>query len=177
MKADFDCNEPQFQSSGINESVSSALVFENNSVRIDQLWSEKISSSHHVDISFLLSKNEAKNNQITSKESSLNKKDKKLFIELKNYLDETFTQPHSMKSLCREFGTNEFKLKQGFRLEFGTSIFAYILTCKMSYASRLLSEEKKSIQEVASIIGYKNSNHFSAAFKKNFGVVPSSLKK
>ncbi|NML68572.1 helix-turn-helix transcriptional regulator [Chryseobacterium sp. RP-3-3] len=32
------------------------------------------------------------------------------------------------------------------------------------------------ISEVSDVVGYKNPRHFSTAFKKKFGIVPSPLK-
>jgi AraC-like DNA-binding protein len=106
----------------------------------------------------------------------LKKKEKDLFYELRDYIDLSFTEEHSLKSLSRRFGINEFKLKQGFRMTFGTSVFNYIHSKKMSYAFSLIKEESKTINDVAGIIGYKNPNHFSTAFKKKFGVAPSTLR-
>ncbi len=105
----------------------------------------------------------------------VNEKDEMLFREIRNYLDSTFTHTHSLKSLARRFGINEFKLKKVFRTLFNCSVFSYIISKRMEHAQMLIREQRRPINEVASIIGYKNSNHFSTAFKKKFGVVPSSM--
>jgi AraC-like DNA-binding protein len=46
----------------------------------------------------------------------------------------------------------------------------------MEYAKLLIQEEGKYITEVARVLGYKNPHHFSAAFKKKFGIIPSAIK-
>ncbi len=46
----------------------------------------------------------------------------------------------------------------------------------MNEARRLLLSGEMNIAEVADTVGYKNPNHFTTAFKKYFGFVPSELK-
>ena len=54
----------------------------------------------------------------------------------------------------------------------------YVLSTylKMEYAMRLIREDQKLVTEAARILGYKNPHHFSAAFKKKFGLCPSAVK-
>jgi AraC-like DNA-binding protein len=40
-----------------------------------------------------------------------------------------------------------------------------------------LLQDDKSVSEVAELIGYKNPHHFTAAFKKRFGFLPSQVNK
>ncbi|HEY5824158.1 MAG TPA: AraC family transcriptional regulator [Cyclobacteriaceae bacterium] len=104
------------------------------------------------------------------------KKDREVFHAIHEHLTKTFASDHSLQSLSREFGINEFKLKQGFRQYFGTTVFDFIFDTKMKYAWHLISEEEMYLHEVSRKIGYKNPNHFSTAFKKKFGFSPNELK-
>ena len=45
----------------------------------------------------------------------------------------------------------------------------------MKHAYSLLLNDMQ-VTEVARVLGYKNPNHFSAAFKREFGVVPTGVK-
>jgi AraC family transcriptional activator of pyochelin receptor len=103
-------------------------------------------------------------------------RDEDTFFEIKKYLDENFKEEMSLRSLSRMFGVNEFKLKKGFKTLFQSTVFDYIHELKMMYARTLLLDEKKLVNEVAGAIGYKNPNHFSTAFKRKFGMSPTSLK-
>lgn len=105
-----------------------------------------------------------------------NKKDREIFHAIQEHLTKTFAFDHSLQSLSREFGINEFKLKQGFRQQFGTTVFDFIFDLKMKHARHLITEEGLYLHEVSRQIGYKNPNHFSTAFKKKFGFSPNSLK-
>ena len=103
--------------------------------------------------------------------------DRDALFALREFLDKTFTKEHSLRSLSRSFGLNEFKLKRGFKELFGTTVFDYLHDLKMEYARQLLSAEDLLINEVSSVVGYKNPNHFSTAFKRKFGINPTQLRR
>lgn len=105
-----------------------------------------------------------------------NKRDKVLMEELKEHLSKTFLDDHSISDLSKRFGVNTNKLMCLFKTVFNKSIFEYIGTLRMEHARHLIIDQDMLITEVARTIGYKNPNHFSAAFKKHFGVNPSKLK-
>jgi AraC-like DNA-binding protein len=114
--------------------------------------------------------------QGSAEQPKIRKRDAQLMQEIKNYLDNTFTDEHSLTSLSVYFGINQHKLTTMFKLLFGVSVFDYIALLKMNYAKQLLEKEGMLVNEVASIIGYKNPHHFGSAFKKKFGINPSRLR-
>ncbi|HEY4653751.1 MAG TPA: AraC family transcriptional regulator [Cyclobacteriaceae bacterium] len=111
-----------------------------------------------------------------SRPAKVTSRDRDTALSVKEYLTRTFLDAHSLTGLARYFGTNTNKLMTLFKKSFGISIFEYISDLKMEYAKRLIQEEGKYITEVARILGYKNPHHFSAAFKKKFGIIPSAIK-
>jgi AraC-like DNA-binding protein len=107
---------------------------------------------------------------------TMNKRDKALMEELKDHLSKTFLDDHSICELSKRFGVNTNKLMTLFKAVFNQSIFEYIGKLRMEHARDLIIDHDMLVTEVARTIGYKNPNHFSAAFKKHFGVNPSKLK-
>lgn len=103
-------------------------------------------------------------------------KDRDVFHDLRCYLNAHFNDDLSLRSLSRAFGLNEFKLKKGFKTFFNTTIFDYIHEQKMLHAWKLLLDDRLLVNEVSGKVGYKNPNHFSTAFKRRFGIVPTALK-
>ncbi|MDQ3290646.1 MAG: AraC family transcriptional regulator [Bacteroidota bacterium] len=93
--------------------------------------------------------------------------------QLKAYLDLNYLTDHTLTQLSRLCLLNEFKLKKGFKLLFGKSVFNYIKELRMEHASLLLRNTATSVDEVAFTLGYEHGHHFSVAFKKHFGVSPS----
>jgi AraC family transcriptional regulator, transcriptional activator of the genes for pyochelin and ferripyochelin receptors len=106
----------------------------------------------------------------------MTRSDTDVFHEVRQFLDHHFKEELSLKGLSRMFGVNEFKLKKGFKELFHTTIFDYIHDLKMVHARELLLDHKLYVNQVSSRVGYKNPNHFSTAFKRKFGVSPTSLK-
>jgi len=80
--------------------------------------------------------------------------------------------PPSIRDLAREVGTNEFKLKVGFKSMYGTTVYAYICEYRMQRARKLFNIRNLSVKEVAHQIGYSNPSHFISAYKKKFGITP-----
>jgi AraC-like DNA-binding protein len=106
----------------------------------------------------------------------LSKRDIDIVQSLRDYLSKSFLEDHTLENLAKHFGTNTNKLMTLFKRTFGKSIFDYLSELKMDYAHMLILEEQKMVTEVAHIIGYKNPNHFSTAFKRKFGINPSQLR-
>jgi len=85
--------------------------------------------------------------------------------------------PMCLSDLAKTVGTNECTLKKEFKNVFGYTVFNYITNEKMEKAKELLLTQELAINEVSDIVGYKNPQHFSTAFKRKFGVSPSLLNK
>lgn len=90
-----------------------------------------------------------------------------------NHIGET----HSLKVLARSAGTNDFTLKKEFKELFGTTVFGFWTDVKMEKAQELLVEGKTTVKEISEIVGYKNPQHFSTAFKRKFGETPTAYQK
>jgi AraC-like DNA-binding protein len=103
------------------------------------------------------------------------RKEQDLFYAIRDHLDSTFMEDHSLKGLGRTFGVNEFKLKSGFKSNFGKTVFEHIYNLRMEYAYQLLRDNGLIVNEVSRKVGYKNPNHFSTAFKKKFGITPGKI--
>lgn len=99
-----------------------------------------------------------------------------LFYSIRDYLASNFLKEHSLRDIARNFGINEFALKKGFRENFQTTVFEFLLSKRLEHAREQLLHTNQSIQEIGAVVGYKYPNHFSSAFKKRFGILPSSLK-
>ncbi|TYP98147.1 AraC-like DNA-binding protein [Tenacibaculum adriaticum] len=100
---------------------------------------------------------------------------KKLYL-LKQFLKDNLHDNFSLKQLSREFLLNEQVLKNDFKRVFGKTVSEYFFNEKMIKAKELLRSTQIPVYEVAEEIGYKNATHFSAAFKRSFGVTPKKYR-
>jgi len=86
-------------------------------------------------------------------------------------------QAPTTDQLARACGLNTFKLKQGFKRLFGLSIYALYQQERMQVACDLIVSGKMTVTEVGDHVGYSNMSHFSIAFKKVHGALPSELRR
>ena len=85
--------------------------------------------------------------------------------------------PPSLAQLARMCGTNEFKLKRGFKEVFNETVFGYFNSVRLEEARLLVLSTKKTLTEIAGEMGFAHPQHFSRAFRKRFGVAPGELRK
>ncbi|WP_312397379.1 AraC family transcriptional regulator [Chryseobacterium sp.] len=111
----------------------------------------------------------------TSK-SSLIKKDEEKIYAVREFIVNNLDKNHSLIELAHHVGTNEFTLKKGFKELFGTTVFNFWNDAKMTQAKKMLLNGSMNVSEVSDLVGYKNPRHFSAAFKRKYGMIPSMLK-
>lgn len=96
--------------------------------------------------------------------------------QLKKYIDNHFLQDLTLAQLSRVCLLNDYKVKKGFKSMFKLTVFGYIRKLKMEYACQMLRHSGHSISEIADLLNYQHSHHFSTAFKKFTGVTPSVYK-
>ena len=81
-------------------------------------------------------------------------------------------QHYTIDKLSRMTGTNEFKLKKGFKHVFGMGVFHRLVFRRMEHAKTLLETTDKSIGEIALLTGYDTAAGFIHAFRREFAVTP-----
>ena len=83
----------------------------------------------------------------------------------------------SLKEFAHQLGTNEFKLKYGFKQLYGTTVYRFLLRERLRKARMLIQHTDFNIKTIAYQTGFKSIPHFSRVFKKNYGHPPSELRK
>ena len=181
-------NEPlkRFTEKVINKKNSIlSPTWKTSNFKIQQVVQEIINCNYKNELKdlFLLSKSiellvlqaelyeDENTNQFIKSES-----DKRKIIEAKELLSRRIENPPSIIELAKLTGLNEYKLKRGFKELFGTTIFGYIHQSRMSLAKKLLLGTDASAKNIAYQTGYSSPQHFSKAFKKQFGVTPKSIR-
>lgn len=81
----------------------------------------------------------------------------------------------SLKNLSQLFGTNDHKLKYGFKLIFKTTIYQFYTNERLKRAHLLIQETNISLKRIAIIMGFKSYSHFSRIFKQYFGCSPNAI--
>ncbi|MEJ2717014.1 MAG: AraC family transcriptional regulator [Deltaproteobacteria bacterium] len=97
--------------------------------------------------------------------------------QAREILETRFADPPGLVALARQVGLNDFKLKRGFRELLGTTVFGYVRKLRMEKARQLLETSDMSISEVALSVGYDSFSHFTTAFKRAVGMLPSQYRR
>jgi AraC-like DNA-binding protein len=84
---------------------------------------------------------------------------------------------HSLKNLSRRFGINPGMLSRNFKMLYGMNPSFFVRYHAMEKAKSMILNSTLSIEEIAVETGYSESNNFHPAFKKQFGISPSALRK
>lgn len=105
------------------------------------------------------------------------RQDKDKLIAAKEIITDRIDSPPSLNELAKLVALNEYQLKRGFKELFGTTVFGHIHQLRMDLAKRLLLGTSKTAKEIAYETGYSSPQHFSKAFKREFGVPPQSIRK
>lgn len=83
----------------------------------------------------------------------------------------------SLKDFALQLGTNEFKLKYGFKELYGTSVYRFLKEERLRKSKMLIRHSELPLKSVSQMVGFKSFPHFSRAFKKRYGYNPSTLRK
>ncbi|MGO3307460.1 MAG: helix-turn-helix domain-containing protein, partial [Sphingobacterium sp.] len=93
--------------------------------------------------------------------------------EIVAYLEERIDDNVGFKNLANQFDLSERTLARLFQRELNMSFIQYYTILRMLTALKLLLDEKLSVNEVATRVGYSSLPTFSNTFNKIIGVRPS----
>ncbi len=105
------------------------------------------------------------------------KDDYSSILKIDAYIKSNLKKTLTITTLSNIAGLNTSKLKKEFKLVFGTTIFKYITELRMAKAKDLIANRGFTVSEASYEVGYKNPQHFTAAFKRMFGYLPRNIKK
>ena len=83
-----------------------------------------------------------------------------------------YANPPPLPKLAKQLGISETRLKSGFKAINGTTVMQYCINKRIEAAKLLLKENRLSISEIASIVGYEDHSAFSRAFRRYSGCSP-----
>ena len=91
-------------------------------------------------------------------------------IEIRNYLDENFSEKITLDHLAGRFFINKYYLTRIFKEQFGMSINSYLLSIRITHAKNMLRFTDKSAEQIGMECGIGDVYYFSRVFKKVEGI-------
>lgn len=95
--------------------------------------------------------------------------------DARDILDEQYRDPPTETQLAGRLGISVAKLKRDFKKVQGRGVRGYVIERRLAEADRLLREGSVSGKEAAYLVGYRSHSHFTQAFKRYFGRLPSAV--
>jgi len=95
---------------------------------------------------------------------------------VRDRIDRDYVQPLDVESLARDAHMSAGHLSREFKLAYGESPYAYLMTRRIERAMALLRRGDLSVTEVCFAVGCSSLGTFSTRFKELVGVSPSSYR-
>jgi AraC-like DNA-binding protein len=92
---------------------------------------------------------------------------------VRDRIDREYAQPLDVEALARGAYLSAGHLSRQFRLAFGESPYAYLMTRRIERAMALLRRGELSVTEVCFAVGCSSLGSFSSRFTELVGVAPS----
>ena len=101
----------------------------------------------------------------------------KIIREIHDHLTEHMEQRVTIEELSHRYLINPTTLKTVFKEVYGNSLAAHMKEHRMEKAAALLRETDMSVAEIAGQVGYESQSKFAAAFKEQFGQLPTAYRR
>ncbi|MBN9216042.1 MULTISPECIES: helix-turn-helix transcriptional regulator [unclassified Microbacterium] len=88
-------------------------------------------------------------------------------------MDRAYAQPLDVESLARDVHLSAGHLSRQFKLAYGESPYAYLMTRRIERAMTLLRTTDRSVTEICFAVGCQSLGTFSTRFSELVGVAPS----
>jgi len=108
--------------------------------------------------------------------SATRKSHRELVAGAKTILATRFAESLSLEELAQGLYTSPYHLCRVFRQETGQTIHNYLNQIRLRASLEQVAAQETSLMELSLALGFANHSHFSAAFRRAFGVPPSQLR-
>ena len=97
--------------------------------------------------------------------------------KIRVFIHENINKPISLKEISECINMSTRHTSRIIRYKFGCSFKEYITGYRMKRAAELVLQNKHSVSEIASMVGYSSEKGFYTAFKKYHGCLPGEYRK
>lgn len=93
-----------------------------------------------------------------------------------DYVEQNFNKHLTLDGIANEAGYSKFYINRIFKQKMNRTIMGYLTHKRIAEAKNLLLDDKYSIKQVSSMIGYSDPNYFTLTFKKIEGISPMKFR-
>ncbi|MCM3633931.1 response regulator transcription factor [Paenibacillus camelliae] len=96
--------------------------------------------------------------------------------DIKKYIDQYYYEDIKVTMFAEKYYLSREYLMKLFKQQYGRGIHEYVQHVRMEKAKELLADEQLKVQEISDMLGYKDNNYFSKAFRNRFNMTPSEYR-
>ena len=98
-------------------------------------------------------------------------------LKAKHYCDMNLYTKITVEDVAGYISLSVSQLNRLFKKEYGTTVYSYLLNCRIETAKSLLKGTALSISEISEKLIFTDEHYFSNIFKKKVGLAPSAYRK
>ena len=92
------------------------------------------------------------------------------------YIDKNISEPLSLESVSSHFHMSKYYFHRLFSAMMGCSLNQYILSRRLNASLTLIEKKDLSLTDIAYELNFGTPSSFTRAFKREFGIAPSSFR-
>lgn len=96
--------------------------------------------------------------------------------DIKEYIDKHYFEDIKISMFTEKYFLSREYLMKLFKQQYGYGIHEYVQKVRMEKAQELLDDPSLKIQEISEMLGYKDKNYFSKAFRNYYSLSPSEYR-
>lgn len=100
-----------------------------------------------------------------------------IIVGMQNYIDRNYSQEITLDALSERFSISKFHMSREFKKYVGKSPNDYLINVRIEKSKELLVDSRRTIVDIAQLVGIPNTNHFLYLFKTREGITPSAFRK
>ena len=100
-----------------------------------------------------------------------------LVVRIITVLEDNIYQKLTMKRIVADLNYSETYISRRFKAVCGQSIMSYYMQLRIQESLRLIRETEKNFTEIAGMLGFSDSQHFTKTFKRHVNLSPKEYLK
>jgi len=96
--------------------------------------------------------------------------------QVQRYLDQHLADPYDLTGLAQQFHVSSRTLLRRYKADSGESPLAYLQRARMRRARHLLENTDRTLADIQSAVGYRDTGAFAALFSRHVGLRPTAYR-
>lgn len=96
-------------------------------------------------------------------------------LHIAHYINTNYADKITLDFLCKKFLISKTALNVKFKQVMQCTVVDYLLTVRLNRAKYLLTNTRRTMEEISQACGFSSANYFGLIFKRKLGRTPSSF--